>query len=161
MSTRRAQSKSRKTATKTTKIPSRPKNKPASATLADLRPGKPQPVAVPPARTHTSSYHYPLLFDPEVGKDACDALFTWFGGIHEERDMPWRKEWIDPEGFMGKQNSDEEGVEKILARRAYEVWVSEISEWLFGPMYIPFNCLHVITCLGVLPPKLHAYPWYS
>ncbi|KAF2639641.1 DNA glycosylase [Massarina eburnea CBS 473.64] len=36
--------------------------------------------------------------------------------------MPWRKKWIDPADFDGTK--DELG--DVLARRAYEVWVSEI-----------------------------------
>ena len=39
--------------------------------------------------------------------------------------MPWRKRWIDPRDFEGK----EEDMEIGLARRAYEVWVSEVSKY--------------------------------
>jgi len=38
--------------------------------------------------------------------------------------MPWRKKWIDPADFEGK----EEELGKILSKRAYEVWVSEVSK---------------------------------
>jgi hypothetical protein len=40
--------------------------------------------------------------------------------------MPWRKKWIDPGVWEG---TDEE-LDEVLARRAYEVWVSEVSEYL-------------------------------
>lgn len=39
--------------------------------------------------------------------------------------MPWRKKWIDP----GKFEGSEEELRKAVARRAYEVWVSEVSEY--------------------------------
>lgn len=39
--------------------------------------------------------------------------------------MPWRKRWIDPAKFDGGQGE----LDAVLAQRAYEVWVSEISEW--------------------------------
>jgi len=38
--------------------------------------------------------------------------------------MPWRKKWIDPADFEGK----EEELGKTLSKRAYEVWVSEVSK---------------------------------
>lgn len=40
--------------------------------------------------------------------------------------MPWRKDWIDPADFEGR----EEELGKVLSKRAYEVWVSEVSKWL-------------------------------
>ncbi|KAF1850473.1 DNA glycosylase [Cucurbitaria berberidis CBS 394.84] len=36
--------------------------------------------------------------------------------------MPWRKRWIDPREFEGR----EEDLGDVLAKRAYEVWVSEV-----------------------------------
>jgi A/G-specific adenine glycosylase len=38
--------------------------------------------------------------------------------------MPWRKAWIDPKNFDGSK----EELGKLLAKRAYEVWVSEVSK---------------------------------
>lgn len=38
--------------------------------------------------------------------------------------MPWRKAWIDPDEYDGRQ--EELGI--VLGKRAYEVWVSEVSE---------------------------------
>lgn len=45
--------------------------------------------------------------------------------------MPWRKRWIDPAKFEGS----EEELAEVLARRGYEVWVSEISE--YKPLFVP------------------------
>jgi len=35
--------------------------------------------------------------------------------------MPWRKDWINPDDWAGK-----DGLRAVLERRAYEVWISEI-----------------------------------
>jgi A/G-specific adenine glycosylase len=141
MSTRRKlparpkEQKSSKPDKATAKPTKRTASKPVNATLASLKPDIFVDAAIPPARTHASSYHYPLLLNEEGdGGEACGKLLEWFEGIEGERDMPWRKDWIDPESFVGKLGGDDEGVEKILARRAYEVWVSEISEWI-----LPFS----------------------
>jgi A/G-specific adenine glycosylase len=83
-------------------------------------------IALPPSRVHHASYHYSLLLND---KKACDALLTWFKGVEETRSMPWRKTWIDPKDFEGK--AEELGT--VLGKRAYEVWVSEISKWLLPP----------------------------
>jgi hypothetical protein len=42
--------------------------------------------------------------------------------------MPWRKRWIDPEKFEGSEVE----LADVLARRGYEVWVSEISELMLS-----------------------------
>lgn len=86
--------------------------------------GIPEPTAprapvIPPARVHTASYHWPLLLGD---KTAGDALLRWFESIEDVRSMPWRKKWIDPVGYAG----NEEELGSTLAKRAYEVWVSEI-----------------------------------
>lgn len=39
--------------------------------------------------------------------------------------MPWRKKWIDPRMYEGKDKE----LGSLLARRAYEVWVSEVSKF--------------------------------
>jgi A/G-specific adenine glycosylase len=54
----------------------------------------------------------------------CNALLNWFVSVEETRSMPWRKKWIDPTEFEGKQ----EELGKVLGKRAYEVWVSEVSK---------------------------------
>ncbi|KAF2744255.1 DNA glycosylase, partial [Sporormia fimetaria CBS 119925] len=73
------------------------------------------PVAVPPARSHTDTYHQPLLLDH---RDICREFLDWFDGVKQERQMPWRKNWIDP-----SITPDE--YPQVMAKRAYEVLVSE------------------------------------
>ncbi|KAL6703386.1 hypothetical protein ACN47E_009728 [Coniothyrium glycines] len=76
-------------------------------------------LAVPPIRAHETSYHYPLLLS---SRSDCDALLAWFTSVEETRNMPWRQTWIDPNEHKGK----DEDLERVLAKRAYEVWVSEV-----------------------------------
>jgi A/G-specific adenine glycosylase len=54
----------------------------------------------------------------------CNALLSWFSSVEETRSMPWRKVWLDPKDFEGREQEFGE----MLGRRAYEVWVSEVSE---------------------------------
>lgn len=54
-----------------------------------------------------------------------DALLKWFEGVAKERGMPWRKAWIDP---TASESSSAETMRQDLEKRAYEVWISEISE---------------------------------
>jgi A/G-specific adenine glycosylase len=103
------------TASNTSK-PTRATTKPSIPT-----PESRQPTALPPSRAHHASYHYSLLLSDQVG---CDSLLKWFRGVEETRQMPWRKAWIDPEDFEGEK----EDLGKILGKRAYEVWVSEVSK---------------------------------
>ncbi|KAF2651197.1 DNA glycosylase [Lophiostoma macrostomum CBS 122681] len=79
----------------------------------------PEPTAFPPARSHSASYHWPLLLQES---SSCVALLSWFNEIEDDRSMPWRKPWLNPADFVGR----EEELETLLAKRAYEVWVSEI-----------------------------------
>lgn len=51
---------------------------------------------------------------------------SWFSGVAETRSMPWRKKWIDPDEY-----EDEEELGRVLSKRAYEVWVSEVSKYAF------------------------------
>ncbi|KAH7359833.1 DNA glycosylase [Pyrenochaeta sp. MPI-SDFR-AT-0127] len=76
-------------------------------------------AAILPTRAHSQSYHYPLLLSHRT---TCNALLQWFEGVEETRSMPWRKNWIDPKDFKGR----EEELGSELATRAYEVWVSEV-----------------------------------
>ncbi|KAG9195255.1 A/G-specific adenine glycosylase [Alternaria panax] len=75
-------------------------------------------AALPPSRVHDASYHYPLLLSDWSG---CDALLSWFSRVADTRSMPWRKKWIDPEVY-----EDKEELGRVLSKRAYEVWVSEV-----------------------------------
>jgi A/G-specific adenine glycosylase len=112
-----------------------PRKKATSAAKSSSKPAKPAKsviaapetllaAALPPARAHDASYHYPLLLGDRAG---CDALLSWFNGVAETRSMPWRKEWIDPE-----QYEDKEELGRVLSKRAYEVWVSEVSEYAWN-----------------------------
>jgi A/G-specific adenine glycosylase len=105
--------------TKTNPTPKPSKHAPKPTLIP--KPATPHPTITPPARIHSSSYHYPLLLDD---RETCNALLQWFEGIEQARSMPWRKPWIDPATFEGS----EEELGEVLGRRAYEVWVSEISE---------------------------------
>lgn len=98
-----------------------PKRITATKPTSISKPATPHPTTTPPARVHSSLYHYPLLLDDQ---EASDALLQWFDGIEEARSMPWRKNWMDPTSFEGREGE----LDEDLAKRAYEVWVSEISE---------------------------------
>lgn len=100
----------------------KPKSKPtATITSTFTKPTSFQPIAVPPLRVHAPEYHYPLALDDE---SSSKELLKWFEGIEEARNMPWRKKWLDPAEFDG---GDEE-FGSLLEKRAYEVWVSEVSK---------------------------------
>lgn len=73
--------------------------------------------SLPPARSHSSSYHRPGLLDTP----SQNALFSWFAGVESSRDMPWRKDFIEP-GSISEPNQ----LHALLSKRAYEVWISEI-----------------------------------
>lgn len=91
----------------------------AKISLGIQEPVFPDSTAIAPARTHAASYHWSLLLS---NKESCDALLEWFTSIYDDREMPWRKPWLNPSHFSGTK----EELGKALAKRAYEVWVSEI-----------------------------------
>lgn len=74
-----------------------------------------------PSRRHAPGYHRPLLLDGRNGTDGRDALLGWFDGVGAARAMPWRKTWVDPVDY-----SDPAELRRVLEKRAYEVWISEI-----------------------------------
>ncbi|KAH9893772.1 DNA glycosylase [Xylariomycetidae sp. FL2044] len=76
-----------------------------------------------PSRVHSIDYHRPILLDVRQSRS---ALLEWFDGVSTSRSMPWRKPWIDPRGFGGDCGDDDATRREKLARRAYEVWISEI-----------------------------------
>jgi A/G-specific adenine glycosylase len=86
-------------------------------------------VALPPQRRHSTAYHEPLLISYPESKD---ALLSWFDATFDNRSMPWRKAWIHPKLFEGS----EEELINVLDRRAYEVWVSEVSKYCSGQFLI-------------------------
>lgn len=77
--------------------------------------------SLPPARRHTLAYHRPQLLDPKTGAARRHDFLQWFDSVSQTRAMPWRKAWVDPAAF-----SSESELRAVLARRAYEVWISEI-----------------------------------
>ncbi|KZM28077.1 uncharacterized protein EKO05_0000870 [Ascochyta rabiei] len=83
------------------------------------RPKEPAATVLPPARAHSSSYHYPLLLDDRAQHG---ALLNWFKGVEDCRTMPWRKPWLD----RSQDGGPEEQIKQTLNKRAYEVWVSEV-----------------------------------
>ncbi|KPM43022.1 hypothetical protein AK830_g3551 [Neonectria ditissima] len=73
----------------------------------------------PPTRRHDVSYHRPALLDDAASRR---ALLAWFDSVSTKRKMPWRKAWIDP-----REHADDAAeLRRLLERRAYEVWISEI-----------------------------------
>ncbi|KAF2193256.1 DNA glycosylase [Zopfia rhizophila CBS 207.26] len=86
--------------------------------LGIIEPLNPDATAMPPLRLHAESYHWPLLL---TDRQNSAALLKWFEGVEDEREMPWRKKWVDPDEFDGT----EEEFGEMLSKRAYEVWVSE------------------------------------
>lgn len=104
------------------------------------------PAALPPLRRHIESYHRPLLLKPRPPPEIDDqqigsGLLEWYKKVSTERGMPWRKAWIDPateeyQGEVGKKK-----LRADLERRAYEVWISEISEFDRGRCAADFDSL--------------------
>lgn len=74
-----------------------------------------------PVRQHALMYHRPLLLDGQQGKESRQSLLRWFDSVSTTRAMPWRKAWVNP-----RDMSDSAEVRRVLERRAYEVWISEI-----------------------------------
>ncbi|KAL1889748.1 hypothetical protein Sste5346_008736 [Sporothrix stenoceras] len=81
------------------------------------------PACCPPERVHSVDYHRPLLLDGATGRKARRALLAWYDSVSATRGMPWRRPWMDPAvGLEGK----DETARTELARRAYQVWISEV-----------------------------------
>ncbi|KAF1923317.1 DNA glycosylase [Didymella exigua CBS 183.55] len=98
-------------------VPTKSKGKPAWS-IAFEKPERPLIAALPPARAHSPSYHFPLLID---NQSQYDALLDWFKTVEDSRTMPWRKAWIDR-----TQTSTSGDTDQTINKRAYEVWVSEV-----------------------------------
>lgn len=101
-------------------VSTKAKSKPAATNFFE-KPENTIAAALPPARVHPNGYHFPLLFED---KSQQDALLEWFKSVEDSRTMPWRKAWIDPSQQLGAAND----TERALNKRAYEVWVSEVSK---------------------------------
>ncbi|KAK2461003.1 hypothetical protein APHAL10511_006944 [Amanita phalloides] len=62
----------------------------------------------------TQPQHSKTLHELQDVRDIRVALLTWFDGVHDAREMPWRKRY-NPDLSAEERNE-----------RAYEVWVSEV-----------------------------------
>ena len=74
------------------------------------------------SRSHSILYHRPLLLHEPSGKKGRQALLAWFDSVSHTRKMPWRKNWTHPQKYASKPAASR----KLLEKRAYEVWISEI-----------------------------------
>jgi A/G-specific adenine glycosylase len=81
-----------------------------------------QAACMPPARRHNGAYHTSLMLGLAHGRPTRTRLLSWFDTVSASRAMPWRKPWLDPEKYVGKDSE----FRQLLAKRAYEVWISEI-----------------------------------
>ncbi|OAQ61252.2 A/G-specific adenine DNA glycosylase [Pochonia chlamydosporia 170] len=81
----------------------------------------PEPCSPTSQRQHSTSYHKPLFLCESRGLEHRQALLSWFDSVSTTRAMPWRKSWVNP-----SHEPDASALRKLLERRAYEVWISEI-----------------------------------
>jgi hypothetical protein len=82
-----------------------------------------------------AAYHYAQLLQDRA---ACAALLAWFGGdVSTARSMPWRKAWVDPAEYAGR----EARLRDVLMCRAYEVWVSEVSKFFSSSLGCCSSCV--------------------
>ncbi|KAK4136006.1 DNA glycosylase [Trichocladium antarcticum] len=80
------------------------------------------PLTAPfPSRAHRQTYHHPLLL---AAPPARAALLAWFAAVYATRSMPWRKPFLPPP--TPSTLTPTPTPNPALARRAYEVWISEI-----------------------------------
>lgn len=75
-----------------------------------------------PRRDHDVAYHKPLLLHGELGKRGRADLLAWYDKVNDDRSMPWRKTFVDPEDY----SSSPDELRQVLTQRAYEVFISEI-----------------------------------
>jgi hypothetical protein len=89
-----------------------------------------------------AAYHYAQLLQDRA---ACAALLAWFGGdVSTARSMPWRKAWVDPAEYAGR----EARLRDVLMRRAYEVWVSEVSKFFSSSWLLQLVRLGMLLVWG-------------
>ncbi|KAG5920409.1 hypothetical protein E4U42_006200, partial [Claviceps africana] len=87
----------------------------------------PEACARSTGRRHSLFYHRPLLLCQDEGLRHRRSLLSWFDSVSTARAMPWRKAWIDPDAPIDADaDADAVPLREQLARRAYEVWISEI-----------------------------------
>ncbi|KAK3343304.1 DNA glycosylase [Neurospora tetraspora] len=118
------------TATLTTTTKAKPKSTAASiqALITQLFDGAlPQKHELPclPSNPHSLTYHNPLLFSSSTARTTRDALLTWFDSVSSDRQMPWRKPWIDTTSLLSSASACPQDLREAVAQRAYEVLLSE------------------------------------
>ncbi|KAG6008155.1 hypothetical protein E4U21_004912 [Claviceps maximensis] len=86
----------------------------------------PDPCVPSTGRHHSLFYHKPLMLCRESGQQHRQSLLSWFDSVSTARAMPWRKAWINPKPAARLDDTDQAQLRQQLARRAYEVWISEI-----------------------------------
>lgn len=89
--------------------------------LAGSRDAKAASNCAFPGRAHSAVYHRPLLISDSIGRSGRQSLLSWFESVNEKRGMPWRKPWLGP-----MPDVDTTDHRSAYAKRAYEVWISEI-----------------------------------
>ncbi|KAK1777170.1 DNA glycosylase [Copromyces sp. CBS 386.78] len=121
--------------TSATKTSTTTKAKP-KATAASIKDLLNQVFSSPPpsepcvaSQPHLLNYHHPLLLSSPsspVARTARDALLTWFDYVSSDRQMPWRKPWIDTTSLLSSPScACPHGLKEAVAQRAYEVLLSE------------------------------------
>ncbi|KAL0467451.1 A/G-specific adenine glycosylase [Neurospora intermedia] len=79
-----------------------------------------------PSHPHPLTYHNPLLLSSPTARINRNALFAWFDSVSSDRQMPWRKPWIDTTSLLSPSSSAHpQKLKEAVAQRAYEVLLSE------------------------------------
>ncbi|KAG6270272.1 hypothetical protein E4U48_003902 [Claviceps purpurea] len=100
------------------------KQKLVPSSLFEIGPiAHPDPCTPSTGRRHSITYHKPLFLCNDTGLQHRQSLLSWFDSVSTTRAMPWRKAWTPP---CASSDTDQVQVREQLARRAYEVWISEI-----------------------------------
>ncbi|KAG5997958.1 hypothetical protein E4U52_002259 [Claviceps spartinae] len=100
------------------------KQKHLPSSLFEIGPiSHPDPCTPSSGRRHSITYHKPLFLCKDTGLQHRQSLLSWFDSVSTTRAMPWRKTWMPP---RASSETDQVLVREQLARRAYEVWISEI-----------------------------------
>ncbi|KAJ4380402.1 hypothetical protein N0V85_008756, partial [Neurospora sp. IMI 360204] len=78
-----------------------------------------------PSHRHALTYHNPLLLSSPTACTNRDALLAWFDSVSSDRQMPWRKTWIDTTSLLSSSSAHPHDLREAVAQRAYEVLLSE------------------------------------
>jgi hypothetical protein len=71
--------------------------------------------------------------------------------VSTARSMPWRKTWVDPAEYAGR----EARLRDVLMRRAYEVWVSEVSKFFSSSLGCCSSCVWVVWGRAAFGARCH------